>query len=168
MLSKQKSDGRLSAVSTSGGSLSWLRSTSCWSTDSLHKSQSGWFSTLPSFLPLHSAHVTSVRLRFVKCLRDAPFWNVFGALFSPCLYRGVRVCQDGLEHFFHVSLFDSGENAQIATFLTNNRDWRTHLFWKNVNFCVIFYSNANSLHFFCENSSQTLANFTDWGGDNGA
>ena len=52
MLSKQKSDGRLSAISTSGGPLSWLRSTSCWSTDGLHKSQSGWFSTLPSSLPL--------------------------------------------------------------------------------------------------------------------
>ena len=38
MLSKQKSDGRLSAISTSGGPLSWLRSTSCWSTDGLHKS----------------------------------------------------------------------------------------------------------------------------------
>ena len=163
MLSKQKSDGRLSAVSTSGGSLSWLRSTSCWSTDGLHKSQSGWFSTAHA-----PAHVTSGKLRFVKCLREAPFWNVFGALFSPPLFGGVRFCQNGLEHFFHVSLFDSGENAQIATFLTNNRDWRTHLFWTNVNFCVIFYSNANSLQFFCENSSQNLANFTDWGGDNGA
>ena len=125
MLSKQKSYGRSSVVSTSGGSLSWLRSTSCRSTDGLHKSQSGWFSTAHA-----PAHVTSGKLRFVKCLREAPFWNVFGALFSPPLFGGVRFCQNGLEHFFHVSLFDSGENAQIATFLTNN--WECWMFYSSL------------------------------------
>ena len=57
------------------------------------------------------AHVISGKLRFVKCLREAPFWNVFGALFSPPLFGGVRFCQNGLEHFFHVSLFDRGEKS---------------------------------------------------------
>ena len=163
MLSKQKSDGRLSAVSTSGGSFSWLRSTSCRSTDGLHKSQSGWFSTAHA-----PAHVTSGKLRFVKCLREAPFWNMFGAFFSHVCWGVSGFGKMVWSTFSTFPCLTEGKNAQIATFFTKDRDWRTHLFWTNVSFFVIFYSNANSLQLFCENSSLNLANFTDWGGDNGA